>query len=176
MTDQWLIWCGTNAEQDAIERALGNECVSIHGRTTPEEKLRMEEDWRTGRVPHLVTKPSVFGWGMNWQHCHKMIFVGLSDSYEEYFQCIRRCWRFGQSSPVDVAIVLADVEADVINNVLRKERDAKRMSQELIAHVAEYEMNELRASARTVDPLAPTRRLSLPSWLATDGDLKGVTQ
>lgn len=164
MNDQWLIWCGTNAEQEAMARALGDDCVSIHGGTPLDEKIRLEERWRTGAVKCLITKPQVMGWGMNWQHCNRMIFVGLSDSYEAYYQCIRRCWRFGQARPVVAYVVLTEPEEAIYANVLRKERDAAAMSDELVKHVAEYERSEL-GQARQQVGYAPGVAMRLPEWL-----------
>jgi DNA modification methylase len=92
----------------------------------------------------MITKPKIAGFGMNFQHCHKMVFVGLGDSFESYYQCIRRCWRFGQSRPVDVYIVLSEVEQGIYENVLRKEAEAKVMGDKLIENVKEFEREEIQ--------------------------------
>lgn len=141
--EPWIIWCGLNDEQDAIAKLLGDRCVSVHGGLSPEEKARLTELWTDGHVPVMVTKPTVLGYGMNFQHCARMVFVGLSDSYEQYYQCIRRCYRYGQTRPVDVRIVLTEVEETVLANVMRKEEEAERVSRELIKHVAEFERAEM---------------------------------
>ena len=93
------------------------------------------------RVP--ITNPSIAGFGMNFQHCNNMVFVGLSDSYESYYQCIRRCWRFGQKKPVNAHIVLSEVEQQIFQNVLRKEEDAKVMAENLIENVKQFEREEI---------------------------------
>ena len=80
----------------------------------------------------IVTKPRIGGWGLNWQHCPRMIFVGLSDSYESYYQAVRRCWRFGQTQPVDVTIVASRREQTVLENVRRKERQMGEMFESMI--------------------------------------------
>lgn len=165
-SQKWVVWCGLNDEQDSIAKALGSDCVSVYGALDADEKIRREALWREGDVPVLATKASVFGWGMNWQHCHSMLFLGLSDSYEQYFQAIRRCWRFGQSQPVDVHIVLSEPERPIYDNVLRKEREADVMTKELIRHVAEFEKSEIAS----IDPHAdyvPTQIMRLPAWLAS---------
>jgi hypothetical protein len=90
--EQRIIWCGLNDEQNAIAAALGDRCVSISGSMAPEDKIAAERRWRRGDVRYLVSKVSIFGYGMNWQHCARMTFVGLSDSYEQYHQGIRRIW------------------------------------------------------------------------------------
>ena len=133
--DQWLIWCGLNAEQDALAAAFGDDCVSIQGKTPWDRKLELELAWREGHVRVLVTKPDVYAYGMNWQHCSRMAFVGLSDSYETYYQAIRRCWRYGQARAVRVHIVLSALEGQIATNVRRKEADAVRFTGELVAQM-----------------------------------------
>ncbi|HEY7825088.1 MAG TPA: helicase, partial [Acidimicrobiia bacterium] len=77
-------------------------------------------------------KPQIAGFGMNFQNCHRMIFLGLGDSYESYYQSIRRCWRFGQTKPVDVHIVVSQLETAIVQNVKRKENEASRWQRELV--------------------------------------------
>jgi hypothetical protein len=88
----------------------------------------------------LVTKPKIAGFGMNFQNAHNMIFVGLSDSWEAYYQCIRREWRFGQMQPVNAYIVLSDVEREIYDNVMQKEAMARGMQDELIDKIQRYEL------------------------------------
>ncbi|WP_239404491.1 helicase C-terminal domain-containing protein [Frankia sp. Cj3] len=140
--EQWIVWCGTNDEQDAITAALGDDCVSIYGRMTPEKKVELEARWREGHVRVLVSKPSIFGWGVNWQNCARMIFVGLGDSYESYYQCIRRCHRFGQTDQVEAHIVLSEIESAIAANVARKECEAERMTAQLVAAMRETWLTE----------------------------------
>ncbi|HVA17562.1 MAG TPA: DNA methyltransferase [Candidatus Dormibacteraeota bacterium] len=140
---QWLVWCGLNLEQDQIAATLGEECVSVSGKDSPTEKVRKEKLWREGRVRTLITKPRVFGFGMNWQHCSRMAFLGLSDSYESYYQCIRRSWRFGQKENVTAYIVVSDHEKEIVENVRRKEREALTLSSKIIEAAKGYEMEEL---------------------------------
>ena len=86
------------------------------------------------KIDTLITKAKIAGFGMNWQNCHNVIFLGLSDSYEKYYQAVRRCWRFGQKREVNVHIVLSDKEMTVLNNILRKEKDAENMSVNMLEH------------------------------------------
>lgn len=102
---------------------------------------------------------------MNWQHCARMAFVGIGDSYETYYQSIRRCWRYGQPRPVHAYVVIADAEADVYHNVLRKEQEAAELSRELVANVVEFERGELTAANGKRDPYEPRQAVRLPSWL-----------
>jgi superfamily II DNA or RNA helicase len=162
--EPWVLWCGLNDEQDALAEALGDRCASIDGRTPPDERIRLHAAWKAGERPYLVTKGLVFGHGMNWQHCARTAFVGLSDSYELYHQMLRRFWRFGQARPVHAYVVLTEPEEVVYANVLRKEREFEAMTDELVRHVAAFERDELAGIGRTEDlPHAqPTR---LPAWL-----------
>jgi hypothetical protein len=113
----------------------------------------------------MVTKPAIFGFGMNWQHCCRVAFVGLGDSYETYHQTIRRCWRYGQKREVIAHIVLTDLEQAIYANVLRKEREAEHTMRELVANVAEFERAEVGASGRDTAPYEPKKEMRLPAWL-----------
>lgn len=140
--EQVIIWCGLDAEQQAVERLIPG-CVSVYGKHSPDEKAEMLEAFQDGRYRVLVTKPKIAGFGMNFQNAHRMIFVGLSDSFETYYQCIRRVYRFGQTKPVDVRIILSHIEDEIYQNVLRKENEASEMSKKLIENVQQYERAEI---------------------------------
>jgi DNA modification methylase len=145
--EQWLIWCGLNSEQDEICKQLDNsgiDYVSVYGSLKPDEKEERIIKFQDGKTTVMVTKPEIAGMGLNLQNCHNMIFIGLSDSWEKYYQCIRRSYRFGQNKPVNVFIVLSDIEREIYDNVMQKERMALQMSQDLIDHVKNYEKNELQ--------------------------------
>lgn len=161
---QWVVWCGLNAEQDAVAQALGNACVSIHGSLSSDEKVMLHEQWLNGQRRVLVTKLSIFGHGLNWQHCNYMVFCGLSDSYEAYYQGVRRCWRFGQRQSVQTYIVLAEPEEAIYQNVLRKERQAEEISAELIREVSSFEIEEIGTATRRLD-YRPQQLMRLPTWL-----------
>lgn len=166
---QWLIWCGLNAEQDAIAAALGDECVSIAGPDSDEAKIAREQAWREGRVRVLATKPSIFGFGMNWQHCSQMLFLGIGDSWEQYYQAIRRCWRFGQTRPVDVTVVTSEAEARVLENVRRKEVEAQRTAREVVARMAGFERAAIAEAAVAEDDYR-TDEASGDGWRLLLGD------
>jgi DNA modification methylase/superfamily II DNA or RNA helicase len=147
---KWILWCGRNDEALALSRLLP-ESVEVKGSDSPEAKLAAIESFQQGRARIFVTKPRIAGFGINLQTCHQMAFVGLSDSFEAYYQCIRRCYRYGQSSPVEVFIVLSDVEQAIYSNILRKEREAVMMSEQLIAHVQAYERAEIAGVSASED-------------------------
>lgn len=122
--EPWLLWCGLNAEADTLARLIPG-AVNVHGGMSPDEKAEALLGFADGKITRLVTKPSVAGWGMNFQHCARMAFVGLSDSWESYYQCIRRCYRYGQTRIVRAHIVLSELESQIADNISRKERDAQ---------------------------------------------------
>jgi len=132
--DQWIVWCGLNDEAKALGEQIDG-AVNVEGSWTPDAKAEALESFQDGGIRVLVTKPSIAGFGMNFQNAHRMAFVGLSDSYESYYQAIRRCWRFGQTEPVEAHIVVSELERQIVDNVRRKERDAARMTDALIRHM-----------------------------------------
>lgn len=165
--DQWIVWHGLNAEGEALVRAIPGARL-VEGSQSPEQKASALEAFQDGAYRVLVTKPSIAGFGMNFQNAHRMAFVGLSDSWEAYYQAIRRCWRFGQTQPVEAAIVLSDAEGAIYENVMAKEREAQRMQERLIAHVAPFERAEIEDHAETADYQTDTARRK--NWTMMLGD------
>lgn len=131
--EQWIVWCGLNPEADLVAK-LVEGAVNVEGSWTPDAKAEALEAFQDRRIRVLVTKPSIAGFGMNFQNCHKMAFVGLSDSYEAYYQAIRRCWRFGQKHPVDVHVVVSKLERQIVDNVRSKEIEAEHMTAALVRY------------------------------------------
>lgn len=164
----WLLWCDLNDEQAALAAALGDECVSIEGRTPEDERGALYADWKEGRRRVLVTKAAIFGFGINMQHCSDMAFVGLSDSWEAFYQAVRRCWRFRQERPVTVHTILSDAEGATLANLRRKEADAESMRAEMVGLMRESMIANLRATARRAEDYRPTEPLILPAWLASE--------
>jgi DNA modification methylase len=142
---QWLVWHGLNDEGYALRDAIEGSLL-IEGSQTPEQKAEGIEAFQDGNARVLVTKPRIAGFGMNFQNAHQMAFVGLSDSWEAYYQCVRRCWRFGQTEPVMAHVVLSDAESAIYENVMRKEEEALRMGDRLMDAVSEHERLELGGS------------------------------
>lgn len=132
--EPWLLWCGLNDEADRLAGALPY-AVNVHGSMKPEQKAELLLAFAAGEIRHLITKPGIAAFGLNWQHCARMVFVGLNDSYEAYYQAIRRCYRYGQTRPVQVHIVLSELEGQIARNVIRKEREAARFTGELVAQM-----------------------------------------
>jgi SNF2-related domain/Helicase conserved C-terminal domain len=133
--EPWIVWCGLNDEASRITAALAAEglsVVNVEGSMTPDAKAAALTAFTDGAVQIMITKPSVAGFGMNWQHCARQIFVGLGDSFESYYQCIRRSYRYGQRRPVVAHVVLSEVEAAIGANVARKQTEANRMTDQLV--------------------------------------------
>lgn len=133
--ESWLLWCGLNDEANALAAALPG-AVNVHGAMSPEDKADLLLGFAAGRYRVLITKPSIASFGMNFQHCARMAFVGLGDSYEQYYQSIRRCYRYGQARVVHAHIVLSELEAAISENVMRKERQASDVIDALIERSA----------------------------------------
>lgn len=157
-------WCNLNAEADALARAIPG-AVNLHGGLKDADKERILNDFTEGGIRVLVTKASLAGFGMNWQHCADTGFVGLNDSFEQVFQAIRRFWRFGQTRPVNVHFIAAETEGAVVANLRRKEADAERMAAAMVKHMADLSSAEVRGMVRTVANYNPTQPVIIPDFL-----------
>ena len=149
----WLVWCGLNKESDALKKALN--ALEVKGSDDPEYKKTSLVDFCAGKVPRLVSKPSIAGLGMNMQVCSKMAFVGLSDSFEEMYQAVRRCWRFGQTKPVDVYVITSESEGAVVKNIEKKEKKFQEMLQGMISATQEICSENLKATRSEQDDYVP---------------------
>lgn len=162
--EQWVIWCDLN-DESALLTSLIPGAVEVRGSDKPDDKAKSLRGFADGSVRYLVTKPSIAGFGMNWQNCHNMIFVGLSDSYEAMYQAIRRCYRFGQNDSVHVHIVTSAAEGAVKGNIERKEAQAELMKKNMVQHTKEILEQDIRGTVRIVIPYDPQVDMLIPSWL-----------
>ena len=165
----WIIWCGLNDEQDAIAEALGADCVSIAGQDSESQKQERIMAFIEGRVRVLVSKVRVAGFGLNLQHCAQMVFVGLGDSYEAYYQAIRRCYRFGQAHPVDVYVVVSESETEIVRNVRGKEVEASRLAESLVAAMRTVEREEIGMAVREREVIERATERG-EGWVVERGD------
>lgn len=156
----WIVWCDTDYEQDELVRALP-EAIEVRGSMSADEKEANLVAFSTGAARIIITKPGLAGYGLNWQHCADMAFVGLSFSYENYYQAVRRCYRFGQTQPVNVHVVCADTEANIHSVVSRKAGDHDRMKFEMVAAMRRAMRIEAEQQTYT-----PRLEASLPAWLS----------
>jgi len=149
-----VVWCHMNAEGDTLEKMIPH-AKQISGRTDDDEKEKIYQDFANGDLRVLITKPKIGAWGLNWQHCNHVVSFA-THSYEQYYQSVRRCWRFGQKKPVIVDIISSEGEVRVMENMLRKEHLAKVMFEELVTN-----MHQSINQSRQVKTISPT----LPAWL-----------
>jgi hypothetical protein len=163
-----IVWCHLNDESKALTAAIPG-AIEVTGSMTLDEKERAVMAFTHGSRRVLVSKASICGMGMNWQHCHDMIFAGLDDSYESFYQAIRRCHRFGQTKVVDVRIVSAKAEGAVKANLERKQKQADDMAQSMVMHMQELTKQKLITSAVRDDvKYTPTQEFIIPSWIQTE--------
>lgn len=135
---------------------------------TPDEKESAILGWLAGERPVMISKPSIMGWGINAQHCRNVAFVGVTDSYEAYYQAVRRCWRFGQTKPVNVHVIASESEGSVVANIRRKEAIADAMAKELSAETNEAVRSEVLGAQRSTNTYNNTAPIQIPAWLQTE--------
>lgn len=160
----WLIWCNLNAEADALVKAIPS-AQQVRGADDQDLKSSRLLGFSSGRPPILVTKPSIGGFGMNWQHCGDMVFVGLNDSFEQLFQAIRRCWRFGRAEPVNAYFITSELEGAVVANVAAKEQRFEEMLDAMASHMRAFSASEIRGGRQQVSTYEPKIPMELPQWL-----------
>lgn len=161
--EKWLVWCDLNDESARLSELI-SESVEVKGSDKSEYKSNSMLAFSDGTFKCLITKPKIAGFGMNWQNCHNMIFTGLSDSYEQYYQAVRRCWRFGQEKPVNVYIIISAKEGCVKENIERKQCDFQKMQSEMTELTKEITKKELKSTCRISTPYEPTKEMKLPDW------------
>lgn len=149
-SEPWLIWCHLNDEAELLASLIPG-AANVQGSDKPEVKSARMMDFSHGRLRVLISKPSICGFGMNWQHCARIGFVGLNDSFEQFYQSVRRCYRFGQSRSVQVHIFTAENEGQILANIKRKEADHHAMSANMIDHMRDIMNTELSGQANIVD-------------------------
>ena len=147
--EQWLLWCNLNDEGDALESSIPG-AVQVAGADKPAHKEWAMDAFAKGHIRVLISKPSVCGYGMNFQSCARVGFVGLSDSFEDYYQAIRRCWRFGQTRPVKCHVITAETEGAVVANIERKEKMATEMQGKMVGHMKAISTDEIHGATRDV--------------------------
>lgn len=165
--ETWLLWCDLNAEADGLVDAIPS-AVQIAGGDDPESKEAAIGAFADGRIPVLVTKPSIAGFGVNWQSCARMVFVGVTHSWETYYQAVRRCWRFGQTRPVHVHLVISDAEGAVMASLRRKEADADTLALRMVEAMADVQRENVRGSRRESVSYLADRRMRVPEWVESE--------
>lgn len=148
--EPWLIWCHLNDEADTLQRLIPGS-VNVQGSDSPDSKAEDLLGFAHGKIRVLITKPKIAGFGMNWQHCARMAFVGLDDSFEKFYQSVRRCYRFGQKRSVQVHLFTAENEGQILVNLKRKETQHHEMSEQMVEHMKDIMDHELKGQVNVVD-------------------------
>jgi len=167
--EQWIIWCGLDAESRQAQKTIGEVAIEVKGSDNLEYKVQTLEAFQDGDIKVLITKPKIAGFGMNFQNAHNMVFLGLNDSWETYYQCIRREWRYGQMKPVNIYLIIDEVEGEIYRNVQRKDNMATRLKTKLIEQINEYEKDELKMNVQISDDYIETVKKGT-NWIAMLGD------
>lgn len=162
--ETWLCWVDYNDESAMLHKKC-HDSIEVKGSDDPEYKAQASIDFANGNTHCLVSKSSIFGFGSNFQSCHNEIFCGLSDSYERFYQAIRRCWRFGQKQDVNVYIVLSEKEINILENIRRKQAQMDEMQRQMTALMKDVTLSEIKHTTRITTEYKPEKEMELPSWI-----------
>jgi len=160
----WVLWCNLNDESAMLADRIDG-AVEVSGSMPDHKKEQILEDFAKGNITKLVTKPSICGFGMNWQHCNNTVFVGLNDSFEQIYQAIRRFYRFGQTKEVYAHFVASELEGAVVQNIKRKEHQAQHMMNQMVKHMADLSADNIRGAVRETAQYNPQEKMEMPSWI-----------
>ena len=162
--EPWIVWCDLNDEGDMLERAIRG-AVQVAGADDNEVKERRMVGFSSGEHRVLVSKQKICGWGMNWQHCANQAFVGVNDSYEGFYQAVRRSWRFGQNRPVHIHVFASNQDGAVVANIRRKQDAAHAMADAMSRETLAAVRESVLGSKKETNDYAPSRQIFLPSFL-----------
>jgi len=170
----WIVWCHLNDESAQLVKAIDG-AVEVRGSDSLETKESRLNEFSEGTIRVLVTKPSIAGHGMNWQHCHQIAFVGLSHSFEQFYQAIRRCWRFGQLKEVNAHLFTAEAEGQVLASIKRKEINHEDMSNQMVEHMRELTKAQIDHATVSRSPYMTDQAVG-EGWQLMLGDCVERTQ
>lgn len=159
-----IVWCHLNDESTALTKAIP-DAVEVTGSMTLDQKADNVMAFTNGKRRTLVSKPSICGAGMNWQHCNTMIFAGMNDSFEEFYQAVRRCYRFGQKRPVTVHIITADTEGAVKANIEKKQRQANEMAGQMVEYMRMITCKIIEGARSNTESYKPIMPMTIPAWI-----------
>lgn len=172
---RWVIWCHRNDESKLLSQLIPGS-AEVKGSDSIDQKEISLSKFTSGEIDVLITKPKIAGFGLNWQHCNQMAFVGLSDSFEQVYQSIRRCWRFGQKKPVDVYFVCHALEGPVLDNIKEKERKAEMMAQELVGYMRDFQTKSVQRLERQISEYNPSEPARGHGWTLYNEDCVDVAR
>ena len=162
--EQVILWCDLNYESEMLSKII-NGAVEVRGSDTTDHKTDTIINFLNGSIKAIISKSSIYGFGINLQNCHRIIFVGMNDSFESYYQAVRRCYRFGQKYPVDVHIITSESEGAVKANIERKHKNAEKMIQEMVKHTKDILKSEINQTVRIQETYIPVEKMKIPKWL-----------
>lgn len=165
--ESFIVWCHLNDESTALSAAIP-DAVEVTGSMTPDAKERGITAFTSGDSRAIVSKPSIAGFGMNWQHCRNQVFAGLNDSWEEFYQAIRRSYRFGQQREVNVHVIVSSAESAVLENIHRKQLQADEMSAQMIGYMKMIMQREIHGASIDKTEYTPQQKMEIPKWLKSE--------
>lgn len=163
--EEWIIWCHLNDEQDLLNKLIGGSLASVQGSDSIEDKEDRLLGFAHGKYKNLLSKPSIAGFGMNYQHARNMVFVGLDDSFEKFYQAVRREYRFGQTREVNVHIVTSESEGAIKQNIERKQSQHDALSEEMVIHMRELMKKYIIGTKVEKTDYNANKRMEIPTWL-----------
>lgn len=164
--DSCLVWVDYNDESEMIRKTCN--MVEVKGSDSDTHKEDSMIGFANGDIKFLVSKASICGFGLNFQNCHNMIFCGISDSYEKFYQAVRRCWRFGQTEEVNVYVVISQRELSVLNNIKKKQAQHDKMSQEMVDKTSKILKNEIHNTLRITEDYTANQIVKIPKWVVSE--------
>lgn len=167
--EAWVVWTNTDYDADELHEWVKG-IVEVRGSDSPQVKADRLLGFAAGDYRVLMTKPSVAGFGMNWQHCARVVFLGLSFSFEQFYQAVRRSWRYGQTRPVEVTALLSDNEVGVLQRIQAKQAQHVRLMREMIAASREAVMEELNEGKQVTMKTDAMPEASGATWRLLNGD------
>lgn len=160
--EQYLIWVDMNEEADELMKIIPN-AVEVRGSDKNEFKEEASQKFKSGEIQILISKPKIFGYGMNFQNCHNVVFCGLTYSYENYYQALRRLYRFGQTKEVNSYIVLGSTEKVILETIRRKEEQQRQMKNSMSLSMKDIQLLEINGKSKKFE--FARNNIELPSWL-----------
>jgi hypothetical protein len=159
-----IVWCHLNDESSALAAAIP-DAIEVTGSMTLDQKIVNVMAFTRGEKRVLVSKPSICGAGMNWQHCDTQVFAGMNDSFRDFYQAVRRSWRFGQKKPVTVHIITAETEGAVKANIERKQSQANDMADQMVAYMRKLTLVQIEGARSNTESYNPTVSMTIPAWM-----------
>ena len=159
-----VVWCDLNDEGNALEKSIDGS-VQVAGANSDDEKEQKIEAFSTGEARVMISKASLTGHGLNWQHAATAVYCGITNSWEALYQSLKRLHRYGQVKPVNAYIVVSEAETRVLDNLTAKQARADEMIAAMVAAMSPTTMRDLRATSRTMDGYETQRRVFVPQWL-----------